>query len=106
MQNSISRDQSIMVAITFLALVVFCYFSGFPLIVPLLVFFFGAHLFYFKKVHPRLFLHLGLLLVLLVFAANALKPYSHTVHYYLPIASVAMLTMLLFNDVQISFMMA
>jgi len=103
---SISRDQSIMVAVSFLALVIFCYFSGFPLIIPLLVFFFGVHLFYFKKVTPRLYLHLALLLALLIFAAHALKAYSHLIHFYLPIASVAMLTMLLFNDVQISFMMA
>ncbi len=103
---NISRDQSIMVAVTFLALVVFCYFSGLPLIIPLLVFFFGVHLFYFKKVSPKLFLHLALLLALLVFAARALQSYSHLIHFYLPIASVAMLTMLLFNDVQISFMVA
>jgi cyclic-di-AMP phosphodiesterase PgpH len=70
------------------------------------VFFFGVHLFYFKKVTPRLFLHLALLLALLVFAAQALKSYSHLIHFYLPIASIAMLSMLLFNDVQISFMMA
>jgi len=104
--HSISRDQTIMVAVTFLALLIFCYFSGFPLIIPLLVFFFGVHLFYFKKVQPKLFLHLALLLALIVFAAQALKSYSHLNHFYLPIASVAMLTMLLFNDVQISFMMA
>jgi putative nucleotidyltransferase with HDIG domain len=101
-----SLDQSIMVAVTFLALLVFCYFSGLPLIIPLLVFFLGLHLFYFKKVSPKLFLHLALLLALLVFAARALQGYSHLIYFYLPIASIAMLTMLLFNDVQISFMMA
>jgi len=104
--NLISRDQSIMVAVTFLALMIFCYFAGLPLIIPLLVFFFGLHLLYFRKVKPRLFLHLNLLLVLLVFAARAFQLYSHLAHYYLPIASIAMLTMLLFNDVQISFIMA
>ena len=62
-----------MVAVTFLALLIFCYFSSLPLIVPLLVFFLGLHLFYFKKVKPRLFLHLALLLALLVFAAHALQ---------------------------------
>jgi cyclic-di-AMP phosphodiesterase PgpH len=103
--NFISRDQSIMVSVTFLALVVFCYFSRLPLIIPLLVFFFGVHLFYFKKVKPRLFLHLALLLALLIFAARAIQIY-HLSYLYLPIASIAMLTMLLFNDVQISFMMA
>jgi len=95
-----------MVAVTFLALVIFCYFTGLPLIIPLLVFFFGIHLFYFKKVKPRLFLHLILLLALLVFAARALQTYSHLIYFYLPIASIPMLTMLLFNDVQVSFMMA
>ena len=104
--HSISRDQIIMVVVTFLALLVFCYFSGFPLIIPLLVFFFGVHLFYFKKLQPRLFLHLALLLSLLVFGACLLKTYAHPYHFYLPVASIAMLTMLLFNDVQISFMMA
>jgi len=104
--NTITRDQSIMVAVTFVALVVFCHFSGLPLIIPLLVFFFGVHLFYFKKIKPRLYLHLALLLALLVFAANAFKSYSHLTQFYMPIASIAMLTMLLFNDVQISFIMA
>jgi putative nucleotidyltransferase with HDIG domain len=104
--NSISRDKSIMVAFTFLGLVVLCYFFGLPLIIPLLVFFFGVHLFFFKKVKSQLFLHLALLLGILVFGAFFLKVYSHPFHLYLPIASIAMLTMLLFNDVQISFMMA
>jgi cyclic-di-AMP phosphodiesterase PgpH len=104
--QSISRDQAIMVVLTFLGLVVFCYFSNLPLIIPLLVFFFGVHLFYFKKVNPRLFLHLGLLLALLVFAAHVFKSHPSSTYFYLPIASVAMLTMLLFNDVQISLMMA
>jgi len=102
----ITSDQGIMVAVTFPVLVIFCYFSGLSLIIPLLVFFFGVRLLYFKKASPRLFLHLALLLALLVFAARALQSYSHLIHFYLPIASVAMLTMLLFNDVQISFMMA
>src|ERR1035437_7403221 len=106
MSHFISRDQSIMVAVTFVALVIFCYFSGFPLIIPLLVFFLGVHLFYFKKVKSRLFLHLSLLLALLLFGSYYLKAYSHPFHYYLPVASIAMLTMLLFNDAQISFMMA
>lgn len=104
--NNISRDQGIMVIVTFLALVIFCYFSGLPLIIPLLVFFLGVHLFYFKKIKSRLFLHLALLLALLVFAAHIFKAHSHLVAFYLPIASIPMLTMLLFNDVQISFMMA
>ena len=102
----VSRDQMFMVAVSFLALMLVCYFAALPLIIPLLVFFFGIHLFYFKKVKPKLFLHLSLLLVLLLFAAHAFQSYAHLTFYYLPVASIAMLTMLLFNDVQISFMMA
>ena len=89
-----------------MASVIFCYFANLPLIIPLLVFFLGIHLFYFKKVKPRLFLHLALLLALLIFAAHAFKSHPHFAHFYLPVASISMLTMLLFNDVQISFMMA
>ena len=95
-----------MMALSFLGLVVFCYFSVIPLIIPLLVFFLGVHLFFFKKANPRLFLHLALLLALLVFAAHTLKSYPVSTHAYLPIAAITMLTMLLFNDVQVSFMMA
>ncbi|MDE1920993.1 MAG: HDIG domain-containing protein [Candidatus Omnitrophica bacterium] len=102
----ISINQSIGVAGSFLVLIVFCYFAGFPLIAPLLVFFCGIHLFYFKKANSRIFLHLSLLLALLVFAANAVKSYGHLIHFYLPVASLAMLTMLLFNDAQVSFIMA
>lgn len=93
-------------ALSFLGLVVFCYFSLIPLIIPLLVFFLGVHLFFFKKANPRLFLHLALLLALFVFAAHTLKSYSVLTYAYLPIAAVPMLTMLLFNDVQVSLLMA
>jgi len=104
--KSISRDQAIMMALSFLGLMAFCYFALIPLIIPLLVFFLGVHLFFFKKANPRLFLHLALLLALLVLAAHTLKSYSVLTYSYLPIAAVGMLTMLLFNDVQVSFMMA
>ncbi len=106
LKEPFSRDPGIMVAVTFLGLVIFCYFLNLPLIIPLLVFFSGVHLLYFKNVKSRLFLHLSLLLALLVFAAHTVKVYTHLNYFYLPVASVAMLTMLLFNDVQISFMMA
>ncbi len=103
--NPLSRDQIIMMALSFAGLTVFCLFSFLSLIIPLLIFFLGVHLFFFKKANPRLFLHLALLLALLVFAAHILKPYSVVAHFYLPVAAIGMLTMLLFNDVQVSFMM-
>jgi len=103
--NSISRQQSIIVASSFLVLAFFCFSSGLSLVIPLLVFFFSVHLFYFRKAKPALYLNLALLLTILIFAAYAFKSY-HLFFFYLPIASVAMLTMLLFNDIHVSFMMA
>jgi putative nucleotidyltransferase with HDIG domain len=102
----ISRNQIITMAVIFLALAVLCYISGLSLIIPLLVLFLGFHLFYFKRIETRFFIHLSLFLALLLFGAYYLKAYSHSLQFYLPVASVAMLTMLLFNDIQISFMMA
>ena len=104
--RTINIDHLVMLGVTLLALTVFCHFAGLPLILPLLVFFFGVHLFFFHKSDQRLFLDLVLLLVLLLFTAHVLKSYSWISHYYLPVAAVPMLTMLLFNDVQLAFLMS
>ncbi len=104
--SAIFPDQLIMMAVSFVALLVFCYFSGLSLLIPLLLFFFGVHLFFFKKSSTRLFLQLLLLLVILMFGAHVGASYGAWAHYYLPVAAVPMLTMLLFNDVQLAFIMA
>ncbi len=99
-------DHVVMMALTLMALTVFCYFANLPLIIPFLVFLFGIHLSLYKQVSARLFLHLGLLMAILVFAAHVLKSYASISIYYFPVAAVPMLVMLLFNDVQLAFMMA
>ncbi len=103
---NVARDQVVMMAVSLLALLVFCYFSGFSLLIPLLIFFFGLHLLFFTKSSLRLFLHLSLLLVLLMFGAHVLASYVGVSHYYLPIAAVPMLAILLFNNVQLALLMA
>ncbi len=103
---NITRDQIVMMAVSLLALLIFCYFSGFSLLIPLLMFFFGLHLLFLTKSSPRLFLHLSLLLVLLMFSAHVLMSYVGVSHYYLPIAAVPMLAILLFNNVQLALLMA
>jgi len=102
----IGTDQAVMMTLTLVALAIFCRFSGLPLIIPFLVFLFGLHLFFYKKVSSRVFLHLIFLLVLLLFVAHILKSDAILSPFYLPVATVAMLTMLLFNDMQLTFMMA
>ncbi len=101
----ITLDQAVMMGLTLLALAAFSYFTGLPLVIPFLFFLFGLHLFFYKKISVRLFLHLAILLVLLMAGASLLKSYGLSA-FYLPVASIAMLTILLFNDMQLTFMMA
>lgn len=103
--NKVDIDQIVVLAVALLVLAVFCHFTGLPLILPFFVFLFGIHLFFYKKVSVSQFLHLSILLVLILAAAYVFKWYGLP-SLYLPVAGVAMLTMLLFNDVQLTFMMA
>src|SRR3989338_4445564 len=101
MKNPIKANISYLEAaatvIIILLLTIFCQISNFPLILPLLLLFLGVYLFCFKKASLKLFLCLGLLLTLMVFTTNYLARYTTTSPLFLPVASVAILTMLLFN---------
>ncbi len=101
--DNISVDQKVMLAVTLLATIVFCYFAELSLLIPLLFFFFGLQLFYVRKTSWQSFLHLTLLLVLLMGIAHLLKSYAVFSLFYTPIACVAMITTLLYNDVQLSW---
>jgi len=85
---------------------IFCHSAGYSLLIPLFLLFLGIHLVFYRKAHVKLFLNLGLLLALIIFASHTLGRYTTLSSYYIPVASVAMLTMLLFNDIQLSFLMA
>lgn len=87
-------------------LTVFCNLVGFSLIIPLVILFLGGYLFFFKKANLHLFLCLGLLLTLLLCVTNAVIEYTDIQALYIPVASIAMLTMLLFNDLQLAFLMS
>ncbi len=87
-------------------LTVFCWVTHFPFIIPLLLLFLGIHLLFFKKATFSLFLNLGLLLSILVFTTYAMMQYTTIPAIYIPVASIAMLTMLLFNDLQLAFIMS
>ncbi len=85
---------------------VFCYFADFSFIIPLLLLILGVYLFFFKKANIRLFCNMGLLLALIVFAANSIKVYSTIPYFYIPVASIGMITILLYKDLQLAFIMA
>ncbi len=84
----------------------FCYASGYSYILAFLVLLFSMHLFFIERASGRQYLHLGLLLTLGLFMAHAVIVYGGWPPRYIPVASLAMLTMLLFNDLQIMFIMS
>lgn len=92
--------------LTILVLTAFCYYVNFPLVIPLLLLLLGVYLFYFKKARVKFFLQLGLLLSILVTGTYFLLTYSTIPALYIPVATVAILTMLLYNDLQLAFLMA
>lgn len=84
----------------------FCRVAQYPLIIPVFLLFIGTHLYSLKKVDIKIFLKLSLLLVLLVFTVYLSQEYKFFSLFYIPTAAVAMLTMLLFNDLELAFLMA
>ncbi len=94
----------VMVAVGGVAL--FCHLAGISLAIPLLVLYGGIYLYYDQKARLRLLLHLGLLLTLTLVMGYFLMQYSPTPSFYIPIASVGMLTMLLFSDLSLAFLMS
>ncbi len=105
-KNKYAIDGIALVLATLILLAVFCYFSGLPMIIPVLVFLLGLHLYITGIFTSKRFLHLGLLLAILMFCAHVLKSYATISNFYLPVAVVPMLVMLLFNNTHLTFVMA
>ena len=105
-KNKFSLRNFVLSALVVGALTAFCYLAAFPLVISLLLLFGGIHLSYSKRSNLRLFLNLGFLLTCAMFMAHSLLTYTQIPSFYFPVASVGMLTIFLFNDLQISFVMA
>ena len=82
------------------------HFMQFPILIPVLFFACGMHLFFIRKASLRLFLSLTLLLLLEIFLIHIVMSYSTISSFYVPVASIPMLTMLLFNDLFLTFLMS
>jgi len=95
-----------LVVLIVLLLGVFCKVADLSLIIPLILLFLGIHLFIVRKSTVRLFLELGFLLTLFLSVAYPLVRYTGINPYYIPVASVAMLTILLFNDLELAFVIS
>ena len=85
---------------------VFCQVAHYPLLIPLFLLLLGIHLYFSKMASIRIFLNLGLLVALIMLTANAVRHYFVLPSYYVPVAAVAISTILLFNDLQLAFMMS
>src|SRR3989338_3924778 len=84
-----------------------CYVAHISLMIPFLLLFAGIFLYFLNKASVKLFLELGLLLSLIVFATYTTITYYPTISYFfIPVASGAMLAILLYGDLEISFVMA
>ena len=95
----------LLASVFIVVLTVFCYFIEYSLIIPFFLLFLGIHLRYCGKGTFKTFLNLGLLLTLILFTAHAVIFYTDWPVFYIPVAGIAMLTMLLFNDLHLSFLM-
>ena len=105
-RQKISYLDATLSVLTILSLAVFCQILGFSLIIPILLLFVGLHLFFVQKVEVRFFLQLGFLLTLLLTITNYVKEYTTVPVLYIPVATVAMLTVLLYNDLSLAFLMS
>ncbi|OGX25887.1 MAG: hypothetical protein A3D10_07805 [Omnitrophica WOR_2 bacterium RIFCSPHIGHO2_02_FULL_48_11] len=105
-KETISVTNAVVVVAVILLLSIFCRVVHFSLFIPLLLLFVGFHLYLFKKARYQLFLNLGLLLALTLFVTYAITTYTDIPKLYIPVASVGMLTMLLYNDLQLVFLMS
>lgn len=106
LKAKISVGDAILALFVLFGITVFCKIVHLSLIVPFLFLFVGLHLFFAGKADRRMLLNLGLLLTIVVFVSYALQKYVSISPLSWPIASIAMLTMLLFDDLQLVFIMS
>lgn len=95
-----------LIGLLYLGLSAFCWLIEYSLLLPFYLFAVGFHLYFFRQSGFKRLLHLGLLLTLIVFTAHCMVMYTTVSSLYIPLAGISMLTMLLFNDLQLAFIMA
>jgi membrane-associated HD superfamily phosphohydrolase len=106
LKENLSLSQLLAGVLVLTAIGGFCVIKDYPLIIPVLMLFFSLHLLFIKKANYRIFLNLGLLLALTLFMAHGVVHWGGWSPYYIPIAVVGMMTMILFNDLELMFLMS
>jgi putative nucleotidyltransferase with HDIG domain len=90
----------------FLALGFVCYSASLSLSIPLFLILLGFYLWYQRRVDYKLLLSLGLLLALIVFIAYASIHYVIFPSFFIPVAAIGILVMLLYNDLHLALIMS
>lgn len=99
--------KDLLIGLTVIVLLsVFCFSVQLTYAVPFLLLILSLHIFSVRRANARRFLHSGLLLAILVSMAYWLVVYQGVSPYFLPVPMITMLTMLLFNDLHLMFIMA
>ena len=101
--NNLPLSVSAVLVILFLEAIF--YIAQLPLIIPFLLLLGAIYLYYQKKGSVKLFLNMGLLLALLLLTSRAF-PFYGVSPFYIPAAGVALLVMLLYNDLQLTLLMS
>ncbi|MFA6378640.1 MAG: HDIG domain-containing metalloprotein, partial [Candidatus Omnitrophota bacterium] len=104
--NNLRLSNFFLVTLLLLALGFFCYSSGLSLSIPLFLVLLGFYLWYRKRIGYKIFLDFGLLLALIVFVAYASIKYIAFPAFFIPVAAIGLLVMLLYNDLHLAFVMS
>ncbi|MCK5213907.1 MAG: HDIG domain-containing protein [Candidatus Omnitrophica bacterium] len=107
LKERISYLQGGMAILVFLLLIAFCQIANLPLTIPLVLFLVGVHLCFVMQADFSSLRNLGLLLSLVLIPV-IIKEYTDLTisPLFLPVASIGMLTILLFNDLHLAFVMS
>lgn len=104
--NNLKIKNVFIALVIFIALSLFCFWVGFSLIIPFLLFLMVLYFLFSEKASKELFLRTGFLLTLIVFTAHTLQQYTDFSAFYVPVAIIGMLVVLLFNDMELALIMA
>jgi len=104
--NNFRTSHFLLVALLFLALGFFCYSASLSLSIPLFLILLGVYLWYQERVNYKILLDLGLLLTLIVFIAYASIKYVVFPSFFIPVAAIGILVMLLYNDLHLALIMS
>ncbi|MBF0386143.1 MAG: HDIG domain-containing protein, partial [Candidatus Omnitrophica bacterium] len=106
--NTLASTQTniLFLTLSVLGILAFCVLANYSLLIPMVLLFMGFHLYFHQKASLKSFLNLGLLITLNIFMVNSIHSYHLMPGLAAPVASIAMLTMLLFNDLELAFVIS